>query len=652
MTYLTKQENTVVSFVSSIAFKTGFAPRDSKVLGLAVAQSLDILDYQEQFEHKLETMSVDVDGESVKINLAEMFKATGLMDDDFKKLRAAMEVEEGGYAPAATVERKKGYSSLHNPEGNSDLLKEAIHILEDTKYHVSESMLNLARNVMKHALKDNKEGLKFKMLKDQLYVLTGSRQLVDAGNTPVVSEFFADKRGRMYQACHAGPNGQSSDLARALMDLSNVPTDYDVDSVYEHLLAEMHDMGDFTDINKDIVDAVQDPVGFVYKHLDKCDHVDKPWNFVKFAMLVAQLASGNKPYIGVAVGLDAVCSGPQLAALMTDNNTLLAATGFSTKYMEDGELKKTADAYERVVEECEKVGITGLTRSLVKKPFMAVFYGSVEESMLKPDVIPPKVYQALYGSTKSEEERKHIAKGFYQAILTSFGKDLNQVRMMIKNGGVGYVEGEAFAKHDKPLRHTLPDGFQVAMENKVKVDLDNNVTVLKKGNVSAHFKVGSIELSSGDTFKTSEYAYTEFGRTGFVNMIQAVDGLLARLIIKHADRLGADHIISVHDCFRVNVTQFHLLEKAIECAYLELFTESTSIQGNRHFNNLPLSKDILGMYFEGNMEATKEEFKAKAPHFSQFSKGKRRTKFVNGVHLDKAIKNLGKGEGKTYYFAK
>ena len=146
-------------------------------------------------------------------------------------------------------------------------------------------------------------------------------------------------------------------------------------------------------------------------------------------------------------------------------------------------------------------------------------------------------------------------------------------------------------------------------------------------------------------FTTKEYAYADYARTGFVNMIQASDALLARLIIVNAKKLGAQHIIAIHDCFRVNIHDMAILEDAIKMSYHELFSSNT----NTVTENLPLGMDILGMYFEGSKEATKEEYKGECGYHSQFFKnGTRTLRSVNGVRFNKLINELG----TTYYFDK
>ena len=188
----------------------------------------------------------------------------------------------------------------------------------------------------------------------------------------------------------------------------------------------------------------------------------------------------------------------------------------------------------------------------------------------------------------------------------------------------------------------MPDGFEVGMEYKVAVDIDGCVI---EGNVEP--TLTKVTTDSGDnyfknvSFSTTEYDYASFGRKGFVNMIQAVDAQIARRIIHHTNRLGADHIVAIHDCFRVNIHDMAILKEAIKCAYHDLFTDFGT--------ELPMGQDILGMYFKGSLEATADEYVATAPAYSQFKdNGKRKLMRVNGEYVSNLINALG----DTYYFAK
>jgi hypothetical protein len=112
--------------------------------------------------------------------------------------------------------------------------------------------------------------------------------------------------------------------------------------------------------------------------------------------------------------------------------------------------------------------------------------------------------------------------------------------------------------------------------------------------------------------------------------------------------MGAKHIIAVHDCFRVNVTEMHLLKQAIVNAYMDLF----GWVENKATKDLPKGVDILAMYFEGaNKQVTNGEYHM----VNQFrtTSGKRKMPKIQGMYLSEIIGKLGDvKKGGSYYFAK
>ena len=664
-TITTQQENTMINSVAASLVREDLCtPKQALATAVVFSANLsNLLNDSEEWLFQVANHLDDVEVDGVKLEVfpaldaliregyVEFLLDTKVLVAGKRTIKVLDEVKQS-YAPLEAingiVSRVRGYSQVKH----SELFKEAIHALESTEYMACTSMLEIAREVYKLANIEQRQEL---MAED--YVLKGTAKMKPMA--AYVSEFFGDRRGRIYQASCFGPNGQSSDMARSQMDLHGVSLDYDVDKTMALLIAEMHDMGSFTDsrgrdyLMDTVTQAIESPAAFILHHMDDTTYVDKPWNFVKFSFLVSALEHGERPYIGVAVGLDAKGSGPQLGALMVADQAMLAATGFT--------MKQLNDVYHNAIESCEKFGITGLTRSLVKKAFMAVFYGASGGAMMNLNTITHKTHIALFGnmgeyikisdkkvdfipdpSMTTEMEEK--ADLFYTAITTSFGRELNMVRATIKRAGYDY-ENEV-AKFDKPLRHTMPDGFEVAMDYRIKLDIDGNEITGAKPQTTTNIKSGFIDKNFKNmVFTTEEYAYADFARTGFVNMIQATDALLARLIIVHAKRLGAQHIISIHDCFRVNIHDMAILEEAIKLAYKDLF----GAMKNKPTKDLPMGTDILGMYFEGSKEATKPEYKESCGHHSQFFKnGTRLLRAINGVRFNDLVDALG----TTYYFAK
>jgi len=194
----------------------------------------------------------------------------------------------------------------------------------------------------------------------------------------------------------------------------------------------------------------------------------------------------------------------------------------------------------------------------------------------------------------------------------------------------------------------MPDGLEVKMDYYKQVSIEGTLITPKDG-AKELTKVTTPSQSKNFrkiAFNTNDIDYISHARNGFVNMIQASDALVARLIVVHLHRLGVKHIVSIHDCFRVNIHDVKLLEQAIINAYMDLFGTDT----NTKTLDMPMGTDIIALYLKGSKEATSEMWVDQAPKGSQFF-GKdqiRRLAHVNGEKFASLIQQLG----FTYYFAK
>lgn len=624
-------KSALVSTIAAELFHNGLSPQISLRTAAAYIGAVDYLDDSELFAEmfleglEITTISAKMGDATTDLedamNGAEVVAALVAADyftEDNEvgpRLEEICQLRTEAYKPALAtdgVQRRFGYA----PVVHSELFKEAVHALESTEYTVDDAMLTLALQVQAQmgGQDNDKEG----------YVIKGC-QAMDSIKS-YVSEFKGDRRGRFYQASCHGPNGQSSDRSRALMDLVGVPTDYNVKDAIKHIMAEL---GDMTSNIKEaaIMRNELGDVQFVIANLEAGDDalVSKPWSFVKAARIMAALKAGERPYIGMAVGLDAKCSGPQLGALLVGDQKIAAACGFT--------MTKLDDAYALAIVELEKVGFNGLTRSDVKKPYMGIFYGQGWNAFTSSENVTPAAWEIIHPNGVVTDE---AAKRFHKAVMASFGSKMNTVRNMIKQYG---------KVSTGRTKHFMPDGFEVAMNYKHKQNILGETLDYETCAFDVHVR-NNVEQYKFINFalNTKEVHTGDFARNGFVNMIQATDALIARLIIVHLKRLGAKHIISVHDCFRVNVTEMHLLESAIKSAYSDLFGYGK----HQITQDFPMGTDVLGMYFKG---ANKQLVEGVQPTMvSQFtSKGTRYLQKVNGEYVNKLIAALGKG---AYYFAK
>lgn len=531
-------------------------------------------------------------------------------------------------AKAGAVKRKFKNYGLEKDQA-SGLLHKAINVLERTDFTIDTNMLVIAQQVQARTGGPAKD--------DEAHVLHGCASM--SGEQAYNSEFKADRRSRLYQAACSGPNGQASDRSRALMDLHGVEyTDEQIPEIKRVIRAEVMDMVKVpeSEVGKLMGEAIADPVTFIIKEEAKPKKerdVPKMWSFVKAAFIWSELAKGNKPYVGMAVGYDAKCSGPQLGALMSGDAKIAAACGMT--------LTQVSDAYELAIVELDKVGLTGFTRAGIKKAYMGIFYGQGYAAFMDFKQLAKdeqfEILEIFKDATPSEYE--DIAKMFHGAVSKSFGPSMNQLRKRFKNY-MDRVEGRC--------AHMMPDGFKVQMNYKVKhnindVAMDFGVEAPDVIVVTPNYEHKFIKLQ----LKTSVVDTTSFVRNGFVNLIQGTDALIAKLIIVHLDRLGAKHVIAVHDCFRVNVTELDLLEEAIKCAYMDLFGNDF----NTATEDLPAGTDIIGLYFAGMDKSLIEG--EKGEQGSQFIKTRtghviRKARKLNGTPMKDLIQALG----TSYYFAK
>lgn len=639
MTNLTNQEvmnmmnanelnkSALVSTMAAELYHNGLSPQISLITSASFMGAVDYIDdmglFMEFFIEGLNITEVtikdqeleeDLDGDAIVAALVASKYLTIVEDEPEMgtRLYEICQLRTEAYAPALAsdgVDRRFGYA----PVVYSELFVEAIEALESTEYTVDDDMLSLALRVQAKmgGHEDDAEG----------YVLKGCQKM-DSEHA-YVSEFKGDRRGRMYQAACHGPNGQASDRSRALMNLVGVPTDYNIKEVRAIILDEVRDMVPNV---QDAIDTLKElgEENFIIWCIDTA-WTKKPWSFVKASRIMQALQRGERPYIGMAVGLDAKCSGPQLGALMAGDTRIAAACGFTMVELDD--------AYALAIIELEKAGFHGLKRNDIKKPYMGVFYGQGWAAFTNPESLGEECWNIMYGNQPANDD---TAKAFHKAIMASFGVKMNAVRSLIKSYGT-ITTGRT--------KHFMPDGFEVAMNYKHKVnvlgemmDYETEAHDVYVRNNAEQYKFINFQL------RTKHTHVGDFARNGFVNMIQATDGLLARLIVVHLKRLGAKHIIAVHDCFRVNVTELHILETAIKSAYQDLFGN-----GKVHTSDdLPHGTDILNLYFEGANQQLVEDAEPKT--ISQFtSTGRRYLQKINGMYVNELIGKLGEG---AYYFAK
>ena len=335
----------LTSSITAILHNDGMTPTEALVAGMGITRYLgeltqhNFFDWAYTVQDAMENCVLKVKGVQQDIPSMEGWEVSAMSAGLFTKegqpgerLISLLLTNEKSMPTAAfhgITDRRRDIMP-HNSTNKlaqtvSPLMQDAVDVLQATKYNVDTFMFNVARRTGNRA---------------EAYVIEGCAKLIKHGNVPVVAEFFADRRGRLYQGdCH-GPNGQSSDMARSLMDLHGVHTNYDPVKADTAVRAEMADMvkgevlnfaiQDFSDRvkgSKDAADWIMEQTKLKDNDLTN-EMVSKPYSFCKAMRILSELEKGNKPYIGMAFGLDAKCSGPQYGAIMTGDRKIAAATGF------------------------------------------------------------------------------------------------------------------------------------------------------------------------------------------------------------------------------------------------------------------------------------------------------------------------------------
>lgn len=639
-------------------------------------------DFMTEIEFQLENAQLVVDGQlqtfeamdydfiAEALNKGRMFNKDNTPSKAFEKVIKAN--AEPRHAVSESTRAQYEFKHSRRLDQRSKLMLDAMEMLEATQYTIDTTVLKVAEMVYTtDARCVNSAGLR--LVCDAQYVLDGAKVHVANGNEPSFSEFYPDWRGRLYHgACH-GANGQAGDLDRALMAIHGMSMDYTPAKAVRLLEREMEDMVKCgLDVALNYVRA-NGMVMTVYNALTGADdiakRIKKPWSFIKAAFEHGQLlkhianpAEVAKPYVSTVVGLDAKGSGPQIAALLTGDNQIAASCGFSHKA--DNE----PDVYARVNLSLSDKGYNQLERDLAKGAYVGIYYGQGEGAYTEPTNFGAKtknlsVALREYIATMTEQGFAENGKTFHSTVKNALGTKVS--RLINKLPFLHYVIQDGtrvyLTSTEKAMSYTLPDGFKVKHKKRVSFDLLGSQLVSNKDAIE--FYVNGYKYKTAFASDVVDVEYQ--ARTGFVNLIQSCDALLARLIIANLRKLGAKHAIAVHDCFRVSVADAEnsLLEKAIQLAYAQMFGELECEYFQNNFEGIH-NKDILAMYTQGVYDACEHKgYLASGEKMAiqerQFINRKgewvKRVSKINGHPIEYWIDNLINAQtntGSAYFFCK
>ena len=232
-------KNLVAIKIMQRVYKLGLTMPEAQALGVAAASSLTQLgDYQGflcALEDNLESITVRVHCPKTGWNsdleatmdydkaVETLEKADILTDGDFgvKMNRLLTEVDRSYRPiPASIGVRNQTRRYPLRKEAGYELLNESIRFQERTKFCKDVGMVELAKAVVEMHKKSDSG-----YIDDEAYVLDGCDEMEE--DVAYVSEFKNDLRARTYQACFRGPNGQSSDRSRSVMNYHGVTMKYD-----------------------------------------------------------------------------------------------------------------------------------------------------------------------------------------------------------------------------------------------------------------------------------------------------------------------------------------------------------------------------------------------------------------------------------------
>jgi hypothetical protein len=648
-------------------------PAQACALSLAILGNLDLVDTEgkplgtQNREHLKAKIAFDYsmtliesEGEEVPVEpLSELKMFDALVNAKLitkeaaagKMLRRLMEEDRVKNYPTLageTIVPLKPHMRLEDKA--SPLALECIDGLQTVEFMKNDRMVGIAVEVdgIKVAGHPAKDALI--KLKKETYVLQGLLRM--ESDTAYVGEFGFDTRFRMYQWSVHGACLSGGSRTRACTDYAGVGLDYDLGYAVKSLVAEMKEMGKFKDVaelGQQMEACNSAPALWITTHLaDPESCIKDKWGFCKLSHLLVEVSEaikGNapKPYIGIGFGLDAKCSGPQIGALISGDHKMLRACGFSMVAVED--------AYTSTMSRAIKAGFTGLTRDLVKGIFMAVFYGQgplglVGRKFERENPGTTAIMQSF--ADDKDASVPDACHKIHQCVTRSFGMRLTALRKAFADHGFKYDEdGNTILRTKGPVSYMTGDGCRVQMDYPTELSITGEPKVKTEEDLPpTTIKSGLLKLSLGNpTFMLRRLEDTAaHSRKGFVNFVQQVDGLIARMICVNLLRQGVRWITSIHDCFRVCIHDQDKLVKAVRETYMTLF-------GDRQMHttdDLPLGNDLLGLYFEGANKALLEG--EKETDLGQFfgDSGRRNNYMVGDATLAYLIDQLG----ISYYFSK
>lgn len=494
--------------------------------------------------------------------------------------------------------RKKMVKGSKHMEAKKGVFLDFIRFLEKTDYHVSSfvDVIEAVRNNFTEELDAFDRHLDYKTARfeqenpnhqinkflEEADVLNNSLAL--RLEEQLYSEYFGDSRGRVYHVACAGPNPQSSDMARSLYS-HNVENFVEKDTpAYQMFMMELEDIsgGKFCS-HPYLMQVARKPVQALTTYMqDKTRAPKKPFTYVRLAMAYSEFQLTGKCDCRVGFGLDAKCSGTQYLAFIAGCFKMAKATGLTDEevagidpYMMS--LVELGKIIGKSTTECIKAleGSDSIDprkgRGMIKTPYMAIQYGGGKAALMgSRDFRLAMIDMGIV----DEEAREEFCLLCIEAIKEALGDWINKFIELSTEACTRKLNETG--KHTFTYYHT--DGFFVNKQTKPKLDVCAPFKLKYGSRMHDNLDFGMFKDDKPWTVKAMMPTAEECARTFVVNFVQGIDALVARMIGKHAELKGLRGFTSIHDCFRSCLADAPMMMDVIRDAYNEVFVENDQFE--------------------------------------------------------------------------
>jgi len=425
------------------------------------------------------------------------------------------------------------------------------------------------------------------IIRDSLHVIQGCNAL--RGQGTLYSEYFQDLRGRMYQFAHAGPNPQSSDMARALCyhDVENITTKYslprqdlEITETYKIFWNELHNEvceGMHELSNETMLRAVAErPLECMTHYLKTGLPIKKFFTYMTLAKDWVSFEDTNEADCRIGFGPDAKCSGAQILAILAGCEKLAASCGLTTSET------RPDDPYVMSTREIEKLTPAGqygeLFRADIKTPFMAIQYGGGVPALRYKKFEPVLARIGVELGERDKFCKNVIVKGINNALGVKVGAIIKGLQgaaeQVINTSGKAYFE----------YRHI--DGFKCTKKGEAKIRLTDEPFRINYGDSEKDAVIfGSFEESKGgkkgwmiDSHTTGPLQRQNFTHYFPVHFVQGLDGVIAREIANQAKAMNIEGYTSIHDQFRCCLRDAPKMMEVVARSYEEVFINNNPLE--------------------------------------------------------------------------